>query len=242
MGTNYLVFQGIKLLHGYYCNCVVCFVIFARYFDPSTCSFPQITSFRWSNIIVCFIVSSLPNTMANTSRTMASRKRPPPTNGAAANNGGAKPAAVASAGNVAIGGIDALLAKYARHLPPGGTITVQLIKGPTSTSVDPIVARKAAAKAARAAGNNANASGMSSGNDSDTGAPVAGASAAAIGRKKGITAPLPFPRMAKFNETVTSPNFAKGSLKDGRMYEEEVPKAKVRFFSFLLHNMLVEKK
>jgi hypothetical protein len=37
---------------------------------------------------------------------------------------------------------------------------------------------------------------------------------------------LKFPRLAKFVETVTPPSF-NTILKDGRMYEEEVPKAKV---------------
>jgi hypothetical protein len=39
---------------------------------------------------------------------------------------------------------------------------------------------------------------------------------------------LKFPRLAKFVDTVTPPNFH-STLKDGRMYEEEVPKAKVRY-------------
>ena len=133
---------------------------------------------------------------------MSSRKRPPPTNGASS--------------GVAIGSVDALLAKYARHLPPGGTITVNLVKGPTSRSVDPIAARRAAAKEEAARAN-------SSGNDSDTGGAGGGNGAAGVG----MTVPVTFPRIAKFNETVTPPDFVRGSLRDGRMYEEEVPKAKV---------------
>ena len=82
-------------------------------------------------------------------------------------------------------GIDTLLAKYARHLPPGGTVSVRLIKGPSTTSVDPIAARR-----------NSNA------------------------------VPLEFPRVAKFTESIGRPDFG-GRLRDGRMYEEDVPKAKV---------------
>lgn len=73
---------------------------------------------------------------------------------------------------------------------------------------------------------------MSSGNDSDglgnndvmmsTAAKTAAMSAA-----EKLT--LPFPRIAKFSETVSKPDFYKGvGLRDGRMYEEEVPLAKVR--------------
>ena len=67
---------------------------------------------------------------------------------------------------------------------------------------------------------------MSSGNDSDTNNVAPGASS-----KKGINVPIHFPRMAKFIETVSPPDFncvGNGKLGDGRMYEEEVPKAKVR--------------
>lgn len=153
--------------------------------------------------------------MANTSR-----KRPPPAPTAAANGArNGEPPSTAVVGGIS--GIDALLAKYARSLPPGASVTVKLVKGPSSSSVDPIAARRAAAKAARAqAAAGLASSGASSGNDSD------GGGAAAAGR--GIAAPLSFPRMAKFGESVTPPDFFAGSLKDGRMYEEEVPKAKVR--------------
>ncbi|KAL3815347.1 hypothetical protein ACHAXA_002131 [Cyclostephanos tholiformis] len=128
-------------------------------------------------------------------------------------------------------GIDALLAKYARRLPPGGSITVRLIKGSTSTSVDPIAARKAAASAAKRSltVSNHSTSGRSScssagedEDDVDVPPPTMGAADA---RKN---APMSFPRMAKFVETVSPPDFG-GALRDGRMYEEEVPKAKVNY-------------
>ena len=146
--------------------------------------------------------------MANTSR-----KRPPPeptTNGSNTSE--------PSTSTIPLPiGIDQLLAKYVRHIPPGGSIQIQLVKGPTSSSVDPIAARRAAAKAARRASDNNN----EGGGDNDNATEVAGAG-------KGIHVPLNFPRIAKFIETVTSPNFNEGGkLKDGRMYEEEVPKAKV---------------
>ena len=70
---------------------------------------------------------------------------------------------------------------------------------------------------------------MSSGNDSDTN----NTNNVTAASKKGINVPINFPRMAKFIETVTPPDFSNvgsGKLGDGRMYEEEVPKAKVRFF------------
>ena len=150
--------------------------------------------------------------MANTSRK---RPAPTPTTNSHNNNNVNLPS-----------GIDTLLAKYAKHLKPGETISIQLIKGPISSSVDPIAARKAATKAARALTSSSqsssnNNSGISSGNDTDNDIiqPVT------VG--KGINAPLNFPRLAKFSETVTPPDFIKGKLKDGRMYEEEVPLAKV---------------
>ena len=72
-----------------------------------------------------------------------------------------------------------------------------------------------------------NNSGVSSGNDSDNGGGMsaAAATAARVAKEK-LT--LPFPRVAKFPETITRPNFITGGLRDGRMYEEEVPLAKVR--------------
>lgn len=74
---------------------------------------------------------------------------------------------------------------------------------------------------------------MSSGNDSDGGgasssaaaAASAAAKAAAISAAEKLT--LTFPRIAKFPETVSKPDFYTGGLRDGRMYEEEVPLAKV---------------
>lgn len=145
--------------------------------------------------------------------------------------------------------IDTLLAKYARDLPPGGTISIQLIKGGTSTSVDPIAIRKAVAKKERqlqqraaaqlqqrAAGGSGFSSGVSSGNDSDGGVVAAASAANTVAAAAANTAAaaaaeklsLTFPRIAKFPETISNPNFFTGSLRDGRMYEEEVPLAKVR--------------
>lgn len=84
---------------------------------------------------------------------------------------------------------------------------------------------------------------MSSGNDSDgnnngstttdnNNTAAATATAIATAKEK-LT--LSFPRIAKFSETTSKPNFAVaggvggggGGLRDGRMYEEEVPLAKV---------------
>ena len=139
-----------------------------------------------------------------------------------------------------ITGIDALLAKYARQFPHnsngGGTITVQLIKGPSSSSVDPIAARRAAALHAKrmAASSEANTAassgggGMSYSNSSgaeETSDDGGGGRASNLGAAAAVVE-LKFPRLAKFVDTVTPPNF-NTMLKDGRMYEEEVPKAKV---------------
>ncbi|KAL3764940.1 hypothetical protein ACHAWU_003800 [Discostella pseudostelligera] len=193
--------------------------------------------------------------MANTSR-----KRPPPST---SSSSAASSAAVAAAtsNNMAVPlptstcGIDALLAKYARHLPPGASISIQLIKGPTTSSVDPVAARKASVKEAKRAAARAarlaaatssttgmgavgapnsnlssfNSSGMSSGNDDSDANPSSAIESTTTTNNANNnhpgTTPLPFPRMAKFIETVTPPDFTK-TLKDGRMYEEEVPKAK----------------
>ena len=139
-----------------------------------------------------------------------------------------------------ITGIDALLAKYARQFPHnsngGGTITVQLIKGPSSSSVDPIAARRAAALHAKrmVASSEANTAasggggGMSYSNSSgaeETSDDGGGGRASNLGAAAAVVE-LKFPRLAKFVDTVTPPNF-NTMLKDGRMYEEEVPKAKV---------------
>jgi len=148
--------------------------------------------------------------MANTSRKRPAPAAPTTNNGQSTNNVNLP------------SGIDTLLAKYAKHLKPGQTISIQLIKGPISSSVDPIAARKAATKAAHALASTNNNSGVSSGNDTDNDTTI---QPATVG--KGINAPLNFPRLAKFSETVTPPDFIKGRLKDGRMYEEEVPLAKV---------------
>jgi len=90
--------------------------------------------------------------------------------------------------------------------------------------VDPIAVRKAVSKKERQLQKNNN-SGVSSGNDSDNGGGMsaAAATAARVAKEK-LT--LPFPRVAKFPETITRPNFITGGLRDGRMYEEEVPLAK----------------
>ena len=78
---------------------------------------------------------------------------------------------------------------------------------------------------------------MSSGNDSDGNNGdnnTASAATAIAAAKEKLT--LSFPRIAKFSETTSKPNFAvaggggnnnSGGLRDGRMYEEEVPLAKV---------------
>ena len=51
--------------------------------------------------------------------------------------------------------------------------------------------------------------------------------------------PMVFPRVAKFVETVAAPDFTKGILRDGRMYEEEVPKMKVSGYLFTIREMLL---
>jgi hypothetical protein len=163
-----------------------------------------------------------------------SRKRPAPTQ---------PPPTSSSNNSVTSLRIDTLLAKYAQNLPPGGTISIQLIKGGSTSSVDPIAVRKAAVKkerqlqraaaaaAAAASAASGMSSGMSSGNDSDGGGGgsssllPAAAAAAALSAAEKLT--LTFPRIAKFPETVSKPNFYSGGLRDGRMYEEEVPLAKV---------------
>ena len=87
---------------------------------------------------------------------------------------------------------------------------------------------------------------MSSGNDSDgnnnggttdnINNTTAATAVAIANAKEKLT--LSFPRIAKFSETTSKPNFAAaggggsnnsggGGLRDGRMYEEEVPLAKV---------------
>ena len=134
------------------------------------------------------------------------RKRPQPT----------------SSATLAVPGIDALLAKYARHLPPGGTVTVRLVRGPTSRSADPIAASRARKiAAARAAGQRQGGDGgVGSGAESDQ----------ADGSGRGAARPSDFPRVARFTDTVTPPDF-QGGLANGRFYEEEVPKAKVRLRS-----------
>jgi hypothetical protein len=140
------------------------------------------------------------------------------------------------------------LAKYARQLPPpnnnggGGTITVQLIKGPSSSSVDPIAARRAAALHAKRISAETNSGGgysNSSGAEETSDDGGNGRASSSLGGAAAATVvELKFPRLAKFVDTVSPPNF-NSTLKDGRMYEEEVPKAKVRiddrvFIDFLM--------
>ena len=72
-------------------------------------------------------------------------------------------------------------------------------------------------------------SGVSSTNDDSDGGGGGTAAAATAARVAAEKLTLTFPRVAKFPETITKPNFYNtGGLKDGRMYEEEVPLAKVR--------------
>ncbi len=98
--------------------------------------------------------------------------------------------------------IDALIAQYSKGLKPGETISIPLYKGETSkTTIDPLQATKAN-KAAAAIG-------------------AKEPSKAVISRNE-----LTFPRMMKFIETVEKPNFDK-QFKDGRLYVEDIPKAKV---------------
>lgn len=182
------------------------------------------------------------------------RKRPAPSSTSSGGTNGASPSTSLR--------IDALLAKYARNLPPGGSVSIQLIKGPTSSSADPIAIRKVAAKKNRQLQRSQQqqqqqssgfSSGMSSGNDSDgnnngddnNGTATAAATATAIATaKEKLT--LSFPRIAKFSETTSKPNFAvagggnnSGGLRDGRMYEEEVPLAKVSDEKSLLCEQIV---
>lgn len=92
-------------------------------------------------------------------------------------------------------------------------------------------ARMAAAAASNLVASSFHSSGMSSGNDdSDANNAATTATTAATVGSSTTTATtksslLLFPRMAKFIETVTPPDFT-SVLRDGRMYEEEVPKAK----------------
>ena len=186
---------------------------------------------------------------------LGSRKRPAPPSSSTATTNPPPPS------SSPLLRIDTLLAKYARNLPPGGTISIQLIKGPTSSSVDPIAIRKVAAKKERQLQraqqqqqqqNSGFSSGMSSGNDDSDGGGGGAArqpsssstSAATAAAAEKLT--LSFPRIAKFPETVSKPNFytmgggssggssgSGGGLRDGRMYEEEVPLVKVRYIYYI---------
>ena len=93
--------------------------------------------------------------------------------------------------------IEKILNDYGKKLNPGDSISFTLVKGKeTSTSVDPILARRTNK------GNTNNNNNNSSSNKYE----------------------LAFPRVAKFAETVTKPEFEK-EWKDGRWYEEDIPKA-----------------
>ena len=79
--------------------------------------------------------------------------------------------------------------------------------------------------------NNNYNSGISSGNESDAATTTAtgGLMSSSAARTVEDKLTLSFPRVAKFPESVNKPNFTMGGLRDGRMYEEEVPLAKVSF-------------
>jgi hypothetical protein len=100
--------------------------------------------------------------------------------------------------------IDALLAQYAKNLQPGQSISIPLYKGKqTMTTIDPIQVSQAK-KAAAAIG--------------------AKEPAKSVIKRHEIS----FPRLCKFIETVEKPNFQKtGEFQDGRLYMEDIPKAKV---------------
>ena len=102
--------------------------------------------------------------------------------------------------------IDAFLSQFAKTLKPGESISIPLYKGASSiTNIDPNQAHKAT-KAAATIG--------------------AKAPAQSVLKRNEIT----FPRILKFIETVEKPNFQKpGEFADGRLYMEDIPKAKVRY-------------
>ena len=98
--------------------------------------------------------------------------------------------------------IDAIILRYAKNLKPGESVSIPLYKGKQSlTNTDPLQAAKAN-KAAAAIGAKAPSKATSIRNESS------------------------FPKIMKFIETVEKPNFTK-QLKDGRLYIEDIPKAKV---------------
>jgi len=105
--------------------------------------------------------------------------------------------------------IDALLAQYAKNLQPGQSISIPLYKGKqTMTTIDPIQASQAK-KAAAAIG--------------------AKEPAKSVIKRHEVS----FPRLFKFIETVEKPNFQKaGEFQDGRLYMEDIPKAKVSAIEF----------
>lgn len=100
--------------------------------------------------------------------------------------------------------IDALLSQYAKDLQPGQSVSIPLYKGKqTVTTIDPLQASQAK-KAAAAIG--------------------AKEPAKSVIKRHEIS----FPRLLKFIETVEKPNFHNvGEYQDGRLYTEDIPKAKV---------------
>jgi hypothetical protein len=108
--------------------------------------------------------------------------------------------------------IDTLLSQYAKSLKPGESISIPLYKGSgTITTIDPLQATKAH-KAAAAIG--------------------AKEPAQSVIKRHEVS----FPKLCKFIETVERPDFHKpGELQDGRLYMEDIPKAKVRAFEYKLH-------
>lgn len=99
--------------------------------------------------------------------------------------------------------IDSLLSQYAKSLKPGESISIPLYKGSgTITTIDPLQATKAH-KAAAAIG-------------------AKEPSQSVVKRHE-----VSFPKLCKFIETVEKPDFQKaGELQDGRLYMEDIPKAK----------------
>ncbi len=98
--------------------------------------------------------------------------------------------------------IDSLISQYAKNLKPGESVSIPLYRGEESiTNIDPLQATKAN-KAAAAIGAKEPAKSVISRNE------------------------LTFPRLMKFTTTVERPNFD-GLFKDGRLYVEDIPKAKV---------------
>jgi len=96
--------------------------------------------------------------------------------------------------------IDEFLSHYSKVLQAGQSISIPLYKGMTTESVDPI-------KRVRGGGNKQQ---QQSRHGQD------------------IRSDSLFPRMAKFPETTTKPDFQTQPWKDARLYEEDIPKVIVR--------------